>query len=79
MKTVPTSPRTAKEVLDVYFLETRAKLLEIAANMDRMERAEGLSQVQGDGRLKFVAEALEILRGPAGNRAERIQVLYSIK
>jgi hypothetical protein len=79
MKTMPPSPRSAKEVLDVYFLETRAKLLEIAANMDRMERAEGLEKLQGDARLKFVADALEILRGPPGNRAERVQVLYSMK
>jgi hypothetical protein len=68
-----------EKVMDMYFLETRAKLLEIAANLDRVERAGGVDA--GDSRAVFIREALEILRG-AGQldgkwRAERVQRLYS--
>jgi len=68
---------TAAQVLDAYFLETRAKLLEIAANLDRADRAEGAAVVKADPRNKFVREALGILLSEEVGRAERIQVLYS--
>lgn len=73
------SPRRmdAREVLDAYFLETRAKLLEIAANLDRFDRAEGAEGVRDDPRVKFIGEALEILQSAGPGRAERIQRLYS--
>lgn len=66
---------SAGEVLDVYFLEVRAKLIEIGATLDRVGRAEG--DVRGDARMVFVEGALEILRGDAPNKAELIQRLYS--
>jgi hypothetical protein len=67
------------EVLDVYFLETRAKLLEIAATLDRVDRAAGADggDTSADPRIRFVQDALKILQGNAGNRAELIQRLYS--
>jgi len=69
----------AEKVMETYFLETRAKLLEIAANLDRVDRAGGLPG--SDSRIVFIREALAILQG-AGQvegigRAERIQRLYS--
>ncbi len=77
MKTLPEKSRSAAEVLDTYFLETRAKLIEIAANLDRVDRSPELIQVRGDMRLTFIDRALEILRGPGPSRAEQIQRLYS--
>jgi hypothetical protein len=69
---------SAGEVLDVYFLEVRAKLIEIGATLDRVERGEGgMNAVAGDVRMGFIKGALEILRGDAGNKAELIQRLYS--
>jgi hypothetical protein len=70
-------PMDAAQVLDAYFLETRAKLLEIAANLDRMDRAADGSSVKGDPRNMFVREALGILLMDVPNRTERIQRLYS--
>ena len=70
-------PMSAREVLDAYFLETRAKLIEIAANLDRVERSPGFSEVRDDSRLRFVQDALKILQSPEPNRAELIQKLYS--
>ena len=71
----PPSSVNASRVLDTYFLETRAKLLEIAANLDRVDRAGGVPA--GDARLVFIQEALKILQAPVPDRAERIQRLYS--
>jgi hypothetical protein len=65
----------AGEVLDVYFLEVRAKLIEVGATLDRVGRAKG--SVVGDARMGFIEGALEILRGDAVNKAELIQRLYS--
>jgi len=77
MPTKPANPMPAKQVFDNYFLETRAKLIEIAANLDRVDRAPNLIELRGDWRLTFVDEALKILQSPGPNRAEQIQRLYS--
>ncbi len=69
---------TARQVLDTYFLETRCKLIEIAANLDRLDRAPNLHELRGDPRLVFLAEALNILASPAPNRAEQLLNLYSL-
>ena len=71
---------TAAQVLDTYFLETRAKLLEIAANLDRFDRALDAPSRHDDPRLAFVQNALQILQAPSHtpNRAEQIQRLYSL-
>ncbi len=65
------------EVLDSYFLETRAKLLEIAATLDRLDRVGGGEDGSHDRRITFMREALKVLEGSAPNRAELIQRLYS--
>ena len=69
---------TATQVLDNYFLETRAKLLEIAANLDRFDRAADARAYQNDPRLAFIQNALNILQSGTPNRAEQIQRLYSL-
>ena len=73
----PPTPANASRVLDTYFLETRAKLLEIAANLDRVDRAGGMPT--GDARLTFIQTALKILQTSEPNRAEQIQRLYSLQ
>ncbi|HVT82296.1 MAG TPA: hypothetical protein VHM90_16760 [Phycisphaerae bacterium] len=70
-------PMTAAQTLDAYFLETRAKLLEIAANLDRADRAPDAAQMNADPRNRFVREALGILLSEGPGRVERIQLLYS--
>jgi len=69
---------TARHVLDTYFLETRCKIIEIAANLDRIDRAPNLHELRGDRRLVFLAEALKILESATPNRAEQILNLYSL-
>ena len=67
----------AAQVLDFYFLETRARLLEIAANLDRFDRARDSESLRDDSRMKFIQDSLRILQSSGPDRAERIQRLYS--
>ncbi|MEM9065625.1 MAG: hypothetical protein AAGB51_09075 [Planctomycetota bacterium] len=68
----PTSPQISKhEVLDRYFLEHRAKLIDIAAFLDRLDRAEGAE----DFRAAAFRDALAKLAG--ANRAREILTVLS--
>jgi hypothetical protein len=71
------APWTAAQMLDAYFLETRARLLEVAANLDRFDRASDAPTHAHDPRLIFIQKSLAILQSSAPNRAEQIQRLYS--
>ncbi len=68
-------PLTATDVLNREFLELRAKILELAASLDRLERASG--DVSDDLRLAKLQRAIELLQGETGGRAERVQLLFS--
>lgn len=69
------TPMTAPAVLDREFLEIRAKILQLAASFDRMDRGE--SSVSSDPRMALIDEGLQILQQPGGNRAEKIQMIFS--
>ena len=71
------SARSATAILDHDFLKTRGKLLELAAALDRVDRAAGSEQESVDPRHARCLEAIEILRGDGPNRAERVQRLFS--
>jgi hypothetical protein len=70
-------PLTAKTALDSFFLEARCKVLDLAAILDRIGRGEGASTAEADARLEKVRQALEVLMGTSGGRAERIQQIFS--
>lgn len=74
MENTPT-PMTADAVLDREFLEMRAKILELAASFDRLDRGEG--GINDDRRMELIREALRLLEDPNAGRAERIQLLFS--
>lgn len=69
------SPMTAAEILDLYFLENRARLLEVASFLDRLERA--ADPGTSDFRHAAFVRALEILLEPGPGRTERVQVSLS--
>lgn len=69
------SPLNAKELVDEYFIENRTRLLEIAAFLDRLDRADAVQAAQ-DFRMKAFAEAVAALSQP-GDRLDRIQLLLS--
>jgi hypothetical protein len=64
-------------VLDRVYLDIRCKLLDIAASLDRVSRAEGPEAVESDPRLAQIAKGIDILSTSGVDRAERIQMLFS--
>ncbi len=64
---------TRQQVLDLYFLDARHKLIEVAAFLDRVERATG----KDDFRLKAFHAALGELTGNKKERAKRILLAFS--
>ena len=69
-------PLDAPTVLDREFLTIRAKMIEIAAALDRLDRAEGA--VRTDPRLMQIHQGLSLLTDPEAERAERIQMVFSL-
>jgi hypothetical protein len=69
------NPLSPKELVDEYFIENRTKLLEIAAFLDRVDRADA-SYAGRDFRMKAFAEALAGL-GRNASRVDYIQQLLS--
>ncbi len=71
--------RNAKAVLDHDFLEARCKILEIAATLDRIDRAPTRHGEPPDARLSQLRQALEALVEPGPGRAETIQRIFSLE
>jgi hypothetical protein len=67
---------THAELLDREFLGIRAKLIDLAASLDRIRRAPG--SVSGDSRMEQIRQAMQILAGQSPNLAEQIQILFSL-
>jgi len=63
---------TRQQVLDLYFMDARCKLIELAAFLDRVERASG----ESDFRHEAFVKALEHLSLKEPSRAK--QVLLSL-
>lgn len=72
----PTCPLTGPQVVDLYFMEHRAKLLDIAAFLDRLERAAPPAGT-GDVRVRALSRAIPLLIDGQGERARRILELLS--
>ena len=73
-----TQSRDAAEVLNRDFLESRGRILEIAAALDRLDRAPGRAGDPPDRRLAQLRQAIEALMEPGPGRAETIQRLFSL-
>ena len=65
-----------KELLDEYFVENRNRLLEVAAFLDRLDRA-GRTASAADFRTKALAAALTSLAGSSPDHVTQIQMLLS--
>lgn len=70
-----TKVRSSADVFDQEFLPIRAKLLEVAASLDRLDRAGG--SLTSESRLKQVRAAIEVLLRPENDRTEQIQLIFS--
>jgi hypothetical protein len=64
---------TKQKILDLYFLDARHKLIELAAFLDRVERADG----KDDFRLKAFRAALGELTNNKKGKAKNVLLAFS--
>jgi hypothetical protein len=64
---------TRQQVLDLYFMDARSKLIDLAAFLDRVERSAG----ESDFRMKGFNQAMKELDKPGNDRAKRVLVALS--
>ena len=67
------STMTRQQILDLYFMEARAKLIDVAAFLDRVERAPG----EPDFRLQAFVEAMQHLKAGDARRARNVLLSLS--
>lgn len=75
------TPLERDEVLDLYFLDARCKLIEIAAFVDRVQRA-AHEHEEADGagdeyRLEAFKRAVAALADERSDKARRVQMIFS--
>jgi hypothetical protein len=74
------TPRDVAEVLNRDFLDTRSRILDLAAALDRLDRAPNKTgDHHPDRRLAQLRQALEALLEPGPGRAETVQRLFSLE
>lgn len=64
---------TRQQVLDLYFMEARARLIDIAAFLDRVDRGSG----EADFRLTAYRHAIQELNSEGSDRAKRVLLSLS--
>ena len=74
------SPLPPKEIADLYFLDARSKLIEIAAFLDRYERAAAAQKNAGapsDYRIESLRKAIKLLADDSPGKAKAVQMIFS--
>ena len=71
--------QNAAQVLDRQFLEMRGKVLDLAADLDRIDRAGESAVLGSDRRTRLLRESLKALLEPGPGRAERVQMIFSLQ
>ena len=64
---------TRQQVLDLYFMDARSKLIDLAAFLDRVDRADG----QEDFRMEALRTAIKELSGESKERAKQVLLTLS--
>jgi PHD/YefM family antitoxin component YafN of YafNO toxin-antitoxin module len=73
---VISSPLTQRQLIEEFFMEHRTKVLDIAAFMDRLDRA-AVRDAEDDFRYVAFRETLRELSSAAPGRVERVQMILS--
>ena len=68
------TPLPAARVLDQFFLDTRCRVLDVAAAFDRLDRGGPAA----DPRVEQLRRAVQALLEPGPGRAERVQQIFSL-
>jgi len=72
------TPLPAAAALDQFFLDARARLLDIAAILDRVDRGANTGQAIADPRLQRIHQAIGVLAEGGPGRAAQIQQIFSL-
>lgn len=72
-----TCPQNRGQILDTYFLEHRAKLLDVAAFLDRLDRASDAPDSPADFRETAFRAAIGIVSNEQSGRVARVLQLLS--
>lgn len=70
------SPLSPTELVDEYFIETRNRIIEVAAFLDRIDRADP-AVAREDFRVRALTDAIGLLASRSATRVQDIQVLLS--
>jgi hypothetical protein len=70
------TPLTRSQAIEMYFMEHRAKLIDIAAFLDRLDRSDN-DQSGEDFRIAAFRKAIDIVRDAKPNRARRVLEHFS--
>ena len=75
-------PLSRRQLIDEYFIENRTKLLDLAAFLDRLDRADEDAirdprSAAIDFRMEAFYEALRVLCGDAPSRITQVQMILS--
>lgn len=71
--------RDTQAILDREFVEIRSRILDLAAALDRLDRAPEHPGHHPDRRLGQLRQTLEALLEPGPGRAETVQLLFSLE
>jgi hypothetical protein len=66
-------PMTRQQILDLYFMDARARLIDIAAFLDRVDRSPG----EDDFRIKAFRQAMKELGNKKPQRAKQVLLSFS--
>lgn len=73
----PYGPMRAIDILDLYFIENRSRIMDIASFLDRIDRYEGAEEAKADFRYQAFLRILDITREATQDRAKAVQVALS--
>lgn len=71
-------PAPTETVLSQQFLEIRCKILDLAAQLDRLERGGNASSLASDPKFALIQKGLQLLTKEQPAKAQAIQELFSI-
>jgi hypothetical protein len=72
------NPLPAAKALDAFFFDARARILDLAAFLDRIERGQNAAEIRNDPRLAKVRRAVAVLLEDGDDRAEHVQTIFSL-
>lgn len=75
-KNTNSCPLSQQELIDEFFMESRTKILDIAAFLDRLERSVDDSG-KNDFRILAMKKAMEVLNSDEPGRIERVLMIFS--